>query len=72
MKTRWGSCNSRKKYININSLLFASPIESIEYIVLHEIAHLKYPHHQRDFWEFVECYIPDWKERRKKLFYFEI
>ncbi|MGL4687373.1 MAG: M48 metallopeptidase family protein, partial [Fusobacteriaceae bacterium] len=67
MKTRWGSCNTRKKYLNFNILLLASPLESIEYVVLHEIAHLKYPHHQKSFWNYISFYMPDWKDRKKKL-----
>ncbi|MGL6064019.1 MAG: M48 family metallopeptidase [Fusobacteriaceae bacterium] len=67
MKTRWGSCNTRKKYLNFNILLLASPLESIEYVVLHEIAHLKYPHHQGSFWNYISFYMPDWKNRKKKL-----
>lgn len=72
MKTRWGSCNSYKKYININSLLISSPVEAIEYVILHEIAHLEFPHHQKEFWEFIEKIMPDWKIRRKKLVYYEL
>ncbi|MBP6062866.1 MAG: M48 family metallopeptidase [Fusobacteriaceae bacterium] len=72
MRTRWGSCNSSKKYININSILVASPLESIEYIALHEIAHLHFPHHKKEFWNFISKYMPDWEIRKKQLIFFEL
>lgn len=72
MKTRWGSCNSKKKYLNFNSILISSPPESIEYIVVHEIAHILHPHHGKEFWELVENILPDWRVRRKKLIFYEI
>ncbi|MGL5122754.1 MAG: M48 family metallopeptidase [Fusobacteriaceae bacterium] len=67
MRTRWGSCNTTKKYLNFNILLLGSSLDSIEYIVLHEIAHLKYPHHQESFWNYISFYMPDWKIRKNKL-----
>ena len=67
MKTRWGSCNSIKKSVVFNCQLMYKPISVIEYIVLHELAHIPHPHHQKEFWAFVEKYMPDWKERRKLL-----
>lgn len=67
MKTRWGSCNSYKKTITYNFRLYTKPIEAIEYVVLHELAHIPYPHHQKDFWNFVEKYMPDFKKRKQIL-----
>lgn len=67
MKTRWGSCNTLTRSITYNHQLYKKPIEAVEYVVLHELAHIPYPHHQRSFWEFVEKYMPDWKNRRKLL-----
>ena len=72
MKTRWGSCNSNKKYLNFNSILVASSTESIEYVVLHEIAHLKFPNHKKEFWDFISEYMPDWATRKKNLIFFEL
>lgn len=65
MKTRWGSCNSMKKSITYNHQLYKKSIYFIEYVVLHELAHIPYPHHQKTFWEFIEKIMPDWKERKK-------
>lgn len=67
MKTRWGSCISAKKVITYNLQLAFQPLPLIEYVVLHELAHIPYPNHQKEFWNFVEKFIPDWKERRKLL-----
>ena len=67
MKTRWGSCNTTKAYINLNLNLIEKPIECIEYVVLHEIAHLTHPNHSKEFWDYVGSYMSDFKERREKL-----
>lgn len=67
MKTRWGSCNPVKKYINFNLELIEKPIYSIEYVVLHELAHLRHPNHSKQFWNYVNFYMPDWKLRKQKL-----
>ncbi|GAA0674435.1 MULTISPECIES: M48 family metallopeptidase [Clostridium] len=67
MKTRWGSCNTVKSYINLNLNLIEKPMECIEYVVLHEIAHLTYPNHSKEFWNYVGTYMSDFKQRRQKL-----
>lgn len=67
MKSRWGSCISARKVITYNLQLAFQPLPLIEYVVLHELAHIPYPNHQKEFWNFVEKFIPDWKERRKLL-----
>ncbi|WP_150463857.1 M48 family metallopeptidase [Francisella sp. XLW-1] len=66
-KTRWGSCNYVKKNINLNFNLILRDIEAIEYVVLHEIAHLTHPNHSKEFYDYVSCYMPDWKAREKRL-----
>lgn len=65
MKTRWGSCNHKKGYINLNLNLIAKKREFIEYVVLHELAHLVYPHHQKPFYDLIEKFMPDYKIRIK-------
>jgi predicted metal-dependent hydrolase len=67
MKTRWGSCNTQKRYINLNLKLIHKDIDVIEYIILHEMAHLTYPNHSKSFHDYVTKYMPDWKLRDKKL-----
>lgn len=67
MKSRWGSCQTEKGVITLNSQLIAAPRTCIEYVVLHELVHFLYPNHSRQFWDFVAKMMPDWKERRKAL-----
>jgi predicted metal-dependent hydrolase len=65
-KKRWGSCSSRGN-LNFNWKLIMAPMEIIDYLVVHEMAHLIYPNHSRDYWELVETIIPDYKERQEWL-----
>ncbi len=67
MKTRWGSCNKTKKYINLNLNLIKKPKICIEYVVFHELAHLIYSNHSKDFYNYLSLYMSDWKEREKIL-----
>ncbi|BBM36037.1 M48 family metallopeptidase [Pseudoleptotrichia goodfellowii] len=67
MKTRWGSCNYNKRYINLNTELIKRTPFEIEYVVLHELAHLKYPNHGKGFYNYVENYMPNYKEAEKLL-----
>jgi predicted metal-dependent hydrolase len=66
VKTRWGSCSSSKN-INLSIWLMQLPQTLIEYVLCHELAHLKHQHHQASFWQEVERMIPDYKPRRKAL-----
>ncbi|WP_180380522.1 M48 family metallopeptidase [Campylobacter devanensis] len=63
MNTRWGSCNSKKGYLNFSTNLIQKDIKFIEYVVLHELAHLIYPHHQKEFYDFILSLMPDFKDR---------
>lgn len=67
MKTRWGSCNHNKAYINLNLALIHKPIKSIEYVILHELTHLQFPHHQKSFYECIYKFMPDYKIRERAL-----
>ena len=67
MATRWGSCNSRKGYINLSLNLIEKAPELVEYVVLHELAHLIYPHHQKSFYNFIAGLMPDFKTREQRL-----
>lgn len=64
-KRIWGNCRNKTKCVTYNLMLYKKDIRFIEYVVVHELAHLKYPHHQKEFWEFIEQFLPDWKERKK-------
>ncbi|MBZ7954587.1 DUF45 domain-containing protein [Campylobacter sp. W0018] len=67
MKTRWGSCNHKKGYINLNLKLLEKNLKAIEYVILHEITHLKYPNHSQDFYNFLAFYMEDFREREKEF-----
>ena len=67
MTTRWGSCNSRKGYINLSLNLIEKAPELVEYVVLHELTHLIYPHHQKSFYSFIAALMPDFRSREKRL-----
>ena len=66
-KTRWGSCNPYKSYINLNIELIKKPKACIEYVVFHELAHLLYPNHSKQFYDYLTLYMPDWQKRKEIL-----
>ncbi|MBQ7270076.1 MAG: M48 family metallopeptidase, partial [Campylobacter sp.] len=61
----WGSCNHKKGYINLSLNLVKKDLKFIEYVVLHELTHLIYPHHRNEFYAFIAKIMPDFKERIK-------
>lgn len=67
MKTRWGSCNPTKSYINLNLELIKKPKMAIEYVVFHELAHLIHLNHDQKFYNFLSLHMPDWKKRKANL-----
>ena len=67
MKTRWGSCNPYKSYINLNIELIKKPRVCIEYVVFHELVHLLYPDHSKKFYDYLTLYMPDWQKRKEIL-----
>lgn len=67
MKTLWGSCSVGKTKITINQYLYKALPPYIEYVILHELIHFLYPKHNREFYDFLSIYMPDWKERKRRL-----
>ncbi len=65
-KTRWGSCSS-KGNLNFNCQLMRMPPEVIDYVVVHELCHLKEMNHSKAFWEEVEKVMPDYQKHRDYL-----
>ena len=65
LKRNWGSCEVGKKNINLNSELLKQDRRFVEYVILHEIAHLEHPNHSKNFYNYVARFMPDWKERKK-------
>lgn len=65
-KRIWGSC-SPGAMIRLNWKLVMAPLEIIDYVVVHELCHVKVPNHSHQFWALVETVIPDYKSHRKRL-----
>ncbi len=63
-KRTWGSCNYKNE-LNFNILLMRYPIYIMEYIVIHELAHIKHKNHSKDFWILVEEFCPNYKDIEK-------
>ncbi len=66
-KRIWGSCDHGKKVISLNWHLVMSPLEVIDYVVVHELCHIFHPNHSARFWKKVENVLPDYKMRKKWL-----
>lgn len=67
MKTRWGSCTLGTGRIRLNTRLVFYPEECLEYVIVHELCHLIEPSHDQRFKSCMTRFLPDWKERKKKL-----
>ncbi len=65
-KTMWGSCSSAGA-ISINWKLMVAPKEVIDYVLIHELAHLRHQNHSKAFWSLVSKYSPDYDSHRKWL-----
>lgn len=63
MNSRWGSCNNKKAYINLNSKLIHFDTKAIEYVILHELAHLIYPNHKKEFYDYIYSFMSDFRQR---------
>lgn len=66
-RTIWGSCSRHRSSIQINKKLIAAPIYVIEYVMIHELAHLKHPNHSRHFWDEVAKHCTDYKQASQWL-----
>jgi predicted metal-dependent hydrolase len=66
-KRRWGVCDHRTLSVSFHWQLITQPAELVDYVVVHELAHLHEPNHGPEFWRRVADVLPDCKERRKRL-----
>lgn len=66
MKARWGSCSAAGR-ITLNVKLVQVPKDLIDYVILHELCHLKEHNHQSAFYTLLDSILPDWRERRHRL-----
>lgn len=69
MRTLWGSCSRNNQKINLNFYLYKASVPCVEYVILHELAHFLYPYHDKDFYDFITIYMPDWQYRKQQLDY---
>lgn len=67
MRTRWGSCNTRAGRIWLNVELVTVSDECLEYVLVHELAHLIEASHNHRFRGVMDRYMPDWRARRREL-----
>jgi hypothetical protein len=67
MKTKWGSCNHRAGHIRLNTELVKKPKDLLEYVIVHEMAHLIEPTHSDRFISIVDEHYPAWREARAEL-----
>jgi len=65
-RTRWGSCSAAGT-LSFNWRLVLAPFEVLDYVVVHELCHLREANHSRRFWRLVESRRPDWREQRAWL-----
>ncbi len=66
LKSRWGSCGIHDD-INLNWLLIIAPSEVMEYVVVHELSHIRHRNHSQAFWQLVEQHIADYRQHRQWL-----
>jgi predicted metal-dependent hydrolase len=67
MKTRWGGCNHRARHIRLNTELVKKPKDLLEYVIVHEMAHLLEPTHSDRFVGILNEHYPSWREARAEL-----
>lgn len=67
MKTKWGSCNHRAAHIRLNTELVKKPKDLLEYVIVHEMAHLLEPTHSERFVAILQEHYPTWREARAEL-----
>jgi predicted metal-dependent hydrolase len=67
MKTKWGGCNHRAKHIRLNTELVKKPKDLLEYVIVHEKAHLREATHSEWFIAILDEHYPSWREARTEL-----
>ncbi|MCC7352911.1 MAG: M48 family metallopeptidase, partial [Anaerolineae bacterium] len=66
-RRRWGDCKGTAQVVRFNWRIVQSPLTVVDYLVVHELAHLREPNHSRRFWSLVGSVLPDYKQARRWL-----
>jgi predicted metal-dependent hydrolase len=66
MSKRWGSCTPAGR-IFLNPLLISAPKDCIDYVIIHELCHLRFPNHSTSFYKLLASILPDWQQRQDRL-----
>lgn len=67
MRTKWGICRPARREITFSYMLASAPVDCIEYVVYHEFCHFLHPDHSKKFYACLSKFVPDWKERKKRI-----
>ena len=67
MRTKWGICRPTRNEITFSYMLSAAPLDCVEYVVFHEFCHFLHPDHSKEFYTCLSSFVPDWKEKKKRL-----
>jgi predicted metal-dependent hydrolase len=67
MKSRWGSYSYRTGRMSLNFNLIKAPLSCLDYVIIHELCHIKVANHGPKFWKLVGRYVPDYAEQRRQL-----
>ena len=67
MKSRWGTCHFTKRHVNYSTMLAGKPRELVEYVVVHELTHLKAHGHGAPFQRLMDARLPGWRALRRQL-----
>jgi predicted metal-dependent hydrolase len=67
MKTKWGSCNSERKTVRLNTELVKKPRDLLEYVIVHELMHILEPTHSPRFFALLSEHFPNWADARREL-----
>ena len=66
MSQRWGSMTEQHRLV-LNRNLVQAPVDAIDYVITHELCHVRYKHHGSEFISLLERVMPDWENRKLKL-----
>jgi predicted metal-dependent hydrolase len=66
LNSQWGSC-TKDGTLSFNWRIVMAPLRLVDYVVVHELCHLTYHDHSKEFWQLLERFLPEWKELKEEL-----